>query len=86
MSGKSEAVERMEMNAAMDRQAAEQERRRPSVLFRPTLRQDGDQWCALYGKNLQEGCAGFGDTPKDAMRAFDENWRSQEAGVEGVDQ
>lgn len=28
---------------------------------------DGDQWCALYGENLQEGIAGFGDTPYNAM-------------------
>ena len=28
---------------------------------------DGDQWCALYGENLQEGVAGFGRTPAEAM-------------------
>ena len=29
---------------------------------------DGNQWCALVGENLQEGVAGFGDTPSDALR------------------
>ena len=27
---------------------------------------DGNQWCFLYGENLQEGIAGFGDTIFDA--------------------
>jgi len=48
---------------------------RPSVVWRPRLYRDGDQWCALYGENLQDGCAGFGDTPEEAMAAFDAEWR-----------
>ena len=37
---------------------------------------DGNQWCILYGDNLQVGIAGFGDTPIKAMYAFDEAmWR-----------
>lgn len=28
---------------------------------------DGDQWCALYGEDLQAGIAGFGNTPFLAM-------------------
>lgn len=47
---------------------------RPSVLYRPKLFIDGDQWCALYGDNLQEGVAGFGKTPAAAMQAFDHVW------------
>ena len=35
---------------------------------------DGDQWCALYGENLQEGVAGFGRTPAEAMADFDQAW------------
>jgi len=31
---------------------------------------DGDKWCALVGEDLQEGIAGFGDTPIDAIRAL----------------
>lgn len=29
---------------------------------------DGDQICALVGPNLQEGTAGFGSTPSEALR------------------
>ena len=46
----------------------------PSVLYRPKLFIDGNQWCALYGDNLQDGVAGFGDSPKEAMNAFDRAW------------
>jgi len=28
---------------------------------------DGDKWCALVGRDLQEGIAGFGDTPVEAI-------------------
>jgi hypothetical protein len=51
----------------------------PSLLLRPRLFVDGNQWCALYGENLQEGVAGFGDTPDKAMRNFDLNWCEQKA-------
>lgn len=46
----------------------------PHVLMRPKLSQDGDMWCALYGDNLQEGVAGFGKSPGEAMSAFDIEW------------
>lgn len=48
---------------------------RPSSIFKPALSRDGNQYCALYGENLVEGCAGFGDSPEDAMEDFDRNWR-----------
>ena len=40
----------------------------------PRLFMDGNQWCALYGENLQEGVAGFGDTKEQALEAFDKEW------------
>lgn len=51
--------------------------RRPSVLYRPSLSIDGDKWCALYGENLQDGVAGFGDTPELAMLDFDQAWQQK---------
>jgi len=48
---------------------------RPSILLRPKISIDGDQWRALYGDNLQDGVAGFGKSPDEAFRNFDENWR-----------
>lgn len=50
---------------------------RPSVLFRPKLSIDGDQWCALYGENIHDGVAGFGDSPANAMWDFDRNWEKK---------
>ena len=46
----------------------------PSVLYRPEVYQDGNQWCALYGKDIQSGVCGFGDSPREAMWDFDKNW------------
>jgi len=48
---------------------------RPSVVWKPTLTIDGNMWCALYGDNLQDGVAGFGKSPADAMIDFDKNWK-----------
>lgn len=50
------------------------EYQRPSAVFRPTLTIDGNQWCALYGDDLQNGVAGFGDSPALALAAFDAAW------------
>jgi hypothetical protein len=50
---------------------------RPSAVFRPALTIDGNQWCALYGGNLQDGVAGFGASPVDAMWDFDKNWHAK---------
>jgi hypothetical protein len=50
---------------------------RPSVLYRPALSIDGNQWCALYGESIANGCAGFGVTPEQAMIDFDEKWQQQ---------
>lgn len=34
---------------------------------------DGNQWCYLYGDNIQEGISGFGDTISDAAIDFYNN-------------
>ena len=52
-------------------QDVEREKLRPFYLLRPRVYPDGDQWCALYGENLQHGVAGFGKTPADAAIDFD---------------
>jgi hypothetical protein len=58
--------------AIMDRAAAALSV--PHIAMRPKLYPDGNMWCALYGDDLQSGCAGFGDTPEAAMIDFDANW------------
>jgi len=44
------------------------------AILKPKLFKDGNQWCALYGKDLQEGIAGFGDTPRLAIYDFNKQW------------
>jgi hypothetical protein len=40
---------------------------------------DGDQYCWLLGENLQEGIAGFGNTPYEAMIAFNDVFYNKRA-------
>ena len=47
---------------------------RPSSRLRPRLAIDGNQWCALYGEDLQDGVAGFGSSPELAYLDFDASW------------
>lgn len=44
---------------------------RPSVLYRASVFQDGNMFCCLYGENLQEGLAAYGETPAEAVHNFD---------------
>lgn len=46
----------------------------PSAIHKPKVFQDGDQWCALYGDNIQEGVCGFGDSPAAAINDFNNCW------------
>ena len=55
-------------------QNAAYDRSRPSVIWKPKLSIDGNQWCAMYGDDLQNGVAGFGDSPELAMYDFDAAW------------
>lgn len=43
---------------------------KPSTIYKPKIYIDGDKWCALYGENIQDGVAGFGDSPEQAMADF----------------
>ena len=79
MSASEQAVLNTQWNAANLACAAEEARMRPSVLYRPALSIDGNQYCALYGEDLASGVAGFGDTAEEAMRAFDNAWATVKA-------
>ncbi|NKF57516.1 hypothetical protein GO299_04707 [Ralstonia solanacearum] len=72
-----EAVLNAQYNAAVLEQMGAEQRMRPAVLYRPGLCIDGNQWCALYGEDLQSGVAGFGDSPAEAMADFDANWNAK---------
>ena len=49
-------------------------RHSPAVILGARLTIDGNQWCALYGDSLQEGVAGFGDSPAAAYHDFNKAW------------
>ena len=44
------------------------------AILKPSLQIDGNQYCVLYGDNLQVGIAGFGDSPHSAIIDFNKNW------------
>lgn len=50
---------------------AAEKRRMWAVILGLTPIQDGDQWCILWGADLQTGVAGFGETPVAAIAAFE---------------
>lgn len=64
-------------SVAREFESAAYEMQRPSAVYRPRLAVDGDQWGAVYGENLMEGVAGFGDSPAAAMADFDKNWNAK---------
>lgn len=80
MSQMSEA-ESVDLYAANHRAAQAEESRyhaeRPSTRYLPRLYIDGNQWCALFGENVQDGVAGFGASPDLAYKAFDQAWVKQ---------
>ena len=39
---------------------------------------DGNQWCFLYGNNIQEGVCGFGNTIYEAAKEFYNNIENEE--------
>ena len=53
------------------------EQARPSTIYRPRIAIDGNMWAAVYGDNIQEGVAGFGESPALAMADFDKNWNAK---------
>lgn len=43
-------------------------------MLKPKVSIDGNQWCVLYGENLQDGIAGFGDTLYLAILDFNKSF------------
>jgi len=71
-----ESVRQEFLIAAENISEAGRQMQRPFMTLRPKIYMDGNQWCALYGENLQDGVAGFGDSPEHAAQAFDGEWIS----------
>ena len=57
----------LESNAAGVKYDTTLELAKPFYLLRPKIGIDGNQWFCLYGDDLQNGVAGFGDTPEKAV-------------------
>lgn len=55
--------------AEVDREAADV---RFVQSFNPKLSRDGNQFCLLIGKDIQEGVAGFGSTLAEAYQKLNE--------------
>ena len=47
------------------------------AMLKPKVYKDGNKWCVLYGENIQDGVAGFGDTPHEAVIDWEVNWNAQ---------
>jgi len=44
------------------------------AMLKPSTQIDGNQWCVLYGKDLQVGIAGFGNSLHLAIMDFNSQW------------
>ena len=49
------------------------------AVLKPRIFRDGNRWCVLYGDNLQDGIAGFGDSPMLAVYEFSKAWDAKVA-------
>ena len=45
------------------------------------LSKDGNRWCYLLGENLQEGVAGFGESPYEAAKSFNDAYFQREYAI-----
>ena len=54
--------------------AAEQNEYNKFAMLKPKISIDGNQYCVLYGEDLQSGIAGFGDTLYLAILDFNKSF------------
>jgi len=45
--------------------------------LKPRIFKDGNKWCVLYGENIQDGVAGFGETPLKAILDFNNSFNEK---------
>lgn len=64
-------------NQSKHNAAIESEEMNLVALLRPRVFLDGNKWCVLYGENIMEGIAGFGDSPILAVYDFNKAWRRE---------
>jgi len=61
----------IETDAAISRSTAERRHSFWAVIYGLKPVKDGDKWCVLLGDDIQTGVCGFGDTPEEAIEAFE---------------
>jgi hypothetical protein len=49
------------------------------AILKPRFSKDGNMFCFLFGDNLQDGIAGFGETPYKAAADFVNNLSNEKA-------
>lgn len=66
----------LDYDAAALRNDAAQDIKDHSLIsvLQPSIQRDGDQWCILYGEDLQSGVSGFGESPYLAVMDFNIEW------------
>lgn len=64
-------------NQSKHNAAIESEEMNLVALLRPRVFLDGNKWCVLYGENIMDGVAGFGDSPILAVYDFNKAWRRE---------
>lgn len=72
-----QGVQNTYLSAAYDQMAVSARQKKWAVVLGERIYPDGDQWCVLYGDNLQDGVCGFGDTAEAAIDAFEEAMRAR---------
>lgn len=65
-------IEQAQLNAAI-----QAEEFNLVALLKPKIFIDGNQWCVLWGENLQDGVAGFGCCPYLAVLDFGKQWHRE---------
>jgi len=53
------------------------------ALLKPRIFIDGNKWIVLYGENIQDGVAGCGDSPHEAVLDFNQNWNKKLPAIGG---
>lgn len=83
MSDRSHINQQDYITASIRQEAAVEELQRarrlntPSAIYRPELFQEGNAWCAVFGRDIAVGVVGCGESPQEAMLAFDAAWAAK---------
>lgn len=71
-----QSVLNVEYQTALTNNEAAERRWRWASVLNLTPFPDGNQWCVLWGQDLQVGIAGFGPSPEAAINDFDNAMRT----------